>query len=128
MSDSTPTVKPKLKLKGVLKNISDAASIANQIADLVKAWLGSNLESAKGDPELILEICRKIEQTAATVKGRKLDKKQIALLVITELHPTITGPELEQVSAVIDFLCLYKMVDRKGTLVRLAKAVAHFFL
>ena len=128
MSDTIPTVKPKLKLKGVLKSVSDAASIATQIADLVKAWLGPNLDSAKGDPELVLEVCRKIEETVASIKGRKLDKKQIALLVITELHPTITAQELEQSSAVIDFLCLYKMVDRKGVLARFAKAIARFFL
>lgn len=128
MSDTIPTVKPKLKLKGVLKSVSDAASIATQIADLVKAWLGPNLDSAKGDPELVLEVCRKIEETVASIKGRKLDKKQIALLVITELHPTITAQELEQISAVIDFLCLYKMVGRKGTLARFTKAVVRFFL
>jgi len=127
MSDSIPKVSQKLKLKGVLKSVSDAASIASQIADLVKAWLGPNLESAKADPELVLEICRKVEQTAASVKGRKLDKKQIVLLVVAELHPTITAAELEQISNLVDFLCLYKMVDRKGSLARLAKAVARFF-
>ena len=41
----------------VLKQVSDAASIANQISDLVRAWLSSNLEAAPGDSQLQAADC-----------------------------------------------------------------------
>ena len=57
MSDSTPKIKSRLKIKGVLKQVSDAASIANQISDLVRAWLSSNLEAAPVDSQLQAVDC-----------------------------------------------------------------------
>ena len=127
MSDTQPVVKQKLKIRGHLKQVSDAASIASQIADLVRAWLGSNLESARGDLELLTEICRKLEETCATVRARKFNKKEIALLVIQDLFPDVTKEELVASSAAVDFLCLYKVFAKKGLVSRLVKAVRVFF-
>lgn len=128
MSDTCPTVKPKLKIKGVLKGVSDSAAIATGVSDLVKSWLGSNLEAARGDPELLLELCRKIEESTKSMKGKQRpDKKEIVLLVLQELFPTITEPELVQASGLIEFYCLYRLVDKKGLLARAVKAVSRFF-
>lgn len=127
MSDSIPKVSQKLKIRGVLKSVSDSASIASQLADLIKAWLGPNLESARGDLELLTEVCRKLEETCATVRGRKFDKKEIALLVLQDLFPDISKEELMAASAAVDFLCLYKVFKKKGLVSRLFKVVRVFF-
>lgn len=127
MSDTQPVVKQKLKIRGHLKQVSDAASIAVQIADLVRSWLGSNLESARGDLELLTEVCRILEVTCAAIRGRKFDKKEIALLVLQDLFPDSSKEELLAASAAVDFLVLYKVFAKKGLVSRLVKAVRVFF-
>lgn len=128
MSSTQPVVKSKLRLKGILKVTNDAASIASQIADLIKAWLGPNLQSAKGDIELILEICRKIEETCANTKSStKFDKKLIAILVLRELFPGLTVAEEDAAGQAIDFLCLYKLVKVGTILSKLSKLACVFF-
>lgn len=109
-SPEPPPMTDEESLKLSLKTISakytlQNSSIINQIVKHVSdKFCGISLMEHRTDPSLILFVCDMIEQAFVEAKSKKVDKKEMALKIMTTLCPTLSPEEKKAIDGIIEFL------------------------
>ena len=121
MSSSTDLI----PLKNSLKSLSDLALLKQMVVSKIQSL--PNYETLKNDVELVLFACNVLENAHKDLKGTKLNKRQLIVLVFAEIF-NLDDQEKLTVSNTVQFLFDHSKIKQVKIVLVVGNVIINWFL